>query len=131
VDHPGGLLHDRHLDLAQLVAQALGVPDQVVVRRVAVAALAPRFLDRRLGESEWLAGEYSIADIANWSWVRIHGWSGVSVEGLGNLQRWMGTMAARPACERGVRVPMPVPDIGRDAKATEEFAKNARTILQR
>ena len=40
-------------------------------------------------------------------------------------------MAARPACERGVRVPMPVPDIGRDAKATEEFAQNARTILQR
>jgi len=88
-------------------------------------------LDRRLGESEWLAGDYSIADIANWSWVRIHGWSGVPVDGLGSLERWMAAMAARPACERGVGVPMPVPDIARDASATEEFAKNARTILQR
>ncbi len=88
-------------------------------------------LDRRLGESEWLADDYSIADIANWSWVRIHGWSGVSVDGLESLQRWMAAMAARPACERGVRVPMPVLDLARDARATEEFARNARTILQR
>jgi glutathione S-transferase len=88
-------------------------------------------LDRRLGESEWLAGEYSIADIANWAWVRIHGWSGVSVEGLANLQRWMAAMAARPACERGVRVPMPVSDIASDPRASEEFARSARAILQR
>jgi glutathione S-transferase len=88
-------------------------------------------LDRRLGQGEWLADDYSIADIANWSWVRIHGWSGVSVEGLANLQRWMAAMEARPACQRGVQVPMPIPDIARDAKATEEFAKSARTILQR
>jgi GST-like protein len=88
-------------------------------------------LDRRLAESEWLADDYSIADIANWSWVRIHGWSGVSVEGLSNLQRWMAAMDARPACQRGVKVPEPVPDLARDPKATEEFAKNSRTILQR
>jgi glutathione S-transferase len=88
-------------------------------------------LDRRLGQGEWLADDYSIADIANWSWVRIHGWSGVSVEGLANLQRWMAAMEARPACQRGGQVPMPIPDIARDAKATEEFAKSARTILQR
>src|SRR5437867_6742194 len=49
-------------------------------------------LDRRLGESEWLAGDYSIADIANWCWVRIHGWSGISVDGLLHLQRWMATL---------------------------------------
>ena len=34
-------------------------------------------LDTQLQKTEWLAGEYSLADIANWSWVRIHGWSGV------------------------------------------------------
>jgi glutathione S-transferase len=88
-------------------------------------------LDRRLGESEWLADDYSIADIANWSWVRIHGWSGVSIEGLAHLQRWMAAMQARPACQRGVEVPESVLDLARDPKATEEFAKNARTILQR
>jgi len=88
-------------------------------------------LDRRLGEAEWLADAYSIADIANWSWVRIHGWSGVSVEGLPNLGRWMAAMDARPACQRGVKVPVPFPDLTSDPKAPEEFAKNARTILQR
>jgi glutathione S-transferase len=88
-------------------------------------------LDRRLGESEWLAGDYSIADIANWSWVRTHGWSGVPVDGLANLQRWMAAMSARPACQRGVQVPQPIPDVARDPKASEEFARNARAILQR
>jgi glutathione S-transferase len=88
-------------------------------------------LDRRLAEGEWLADGYSIADIANWSWVRIHGWSGVSIEGLSNLQRWMAAMDARPAVQRGVEVPARIPDLGKDPKASEDFAKNARTILQR
>ncbi len=38
-------------------------------------------LDMRLAESEWLGDEYSIADIANWCWVRTHSWSGVSLDG--------------------------------------------------
>jgi glutathione S-transferase len=88
-------------------------------------------LDRRLGQSEWLADDYSIADIANWCWVRTHGWSGVPVEGLANLQRWMAAMAERPACQRGVRVPVEFPSLPRDEKAAEEFAKSARAILQR
>jgi glutathione S-transferase len=57
-------------------------------------------LDRRLGESEWLADEYSIADIANGSWVRIHGWPGVSIDGLSKLQRWMAAMHARTILQR-------------------------------
>ncbi len=88
-------------------------------------------LDGRLGESEWLAGDFSIADIANWSWVRTHKWSGVSIDGLGHLQRWMGQMAARPACQRGVEVPFKLPDLAEDAKGAEEFAKGAQTILQK
>lgn len=63
-------------------------------------------LDTRLGESPWLAGEdYSIADIANWCWARTHEWSGVSVEGLDNLQRWIAEIKARPAVQRGICVP--------------------------
>ena len=62
-------------------------------------------LDTRLQQSQWLAGDYSIADIANWCWLRIHYWSGVSMEGLDALQRFMATMDARPACQRGVAVP--------------------------
>jgi glutathione S-transferase len=88
-------------------------------------------LDRRLGESEWLADVYSIADIANWSWVRTYKWSGVSIDGLTNLQRWLDTMRARPACERGVAVPMKLPDFEDDAEGAKEFSKGAQTLLQR
>ncbi|HEX8381602.1 MAG TPA: glutathione S-transferase N-terminal domain-containing protein [Allosphingosinicella sp.] len=62
-------------------------------------------LDGRLAGSEWLAGDYSIADIANWSWVHTHEWPGVSVEGLEHLQRWMAAIAARPAVQKGVTIP--------------------------
>jgi GST-like protein len=62
-------------------------------------------LDRRLGEREWLAGDYSIADIANFAWARVHEWPGVDISGLDNLRRWMAAIAARPAVERGLAVP--------------------------
>jgi len=62
-------------------------------------------MDRRLGEAEYLAGDYSIADIATWPWVSIHEWAGVSVDGLGHLQRWLEAVGARPAVQRGRAVP--------------------------
>jgi GSH-dependent disulfide-bond oxidoreductase len=77
-------------------------------------------LDRQLGKHEYLAGEYSIADIAHWSWVHAHDWSGVSIEGLTNLQRWLAAVGARPAVQRGRAVPSPV-DLGdRDENKTVE-----------
>ncbi|HWP65043.1 MAG TPA: glutathione S-transferase N-terminal domain-containing protein [Candidatus Limnocylindria bacterium] len=90
-------------------------------------------LNTRLADHEWLAGEYSIADIANWAWVRTHGWSGVSVDGLDHLQRWLGQMAARPACQRGVEVPMRIPNLTDDpsSDAAKAFAKGAQSLLQR
>ncbi|MEZ4403870.1 MAG: glutathione S-transferase N-terminal domain-containing protein [Kofleriaceae bacterium] len=66
-------------------------------------------LERRLAEHEWLAGDYSIADIATWPWVRTHAWSGVTVDGLPAVQRWLAAMAARPACQRGLLVPAAAP----------------------
>jgi GST-like protein len=62
-------------------------------------------LDTRLQSVEFLAGEYSIADIATFPWVRGYEWSGVPVEGLTALQRWMATLEARPAVQRGLQVP--------------------------
>jgi len=88
-------------------------------------------LDARLGEGDWLADDYSIADIANWSWVRTHKWSGVSLEGLRHLQGWMERMAARPACQRGVEVPFKIPDLADDAKGAGVVGKGAQSILQR
>jgi GSH-dependent disulfide-bond oxidoreductase len=62
-------------------------------------------LDSHLAGHRYLAGDYSVADIANWAWVRTHDWSGVSVEGLPHLKRWMDELAERPACRRGVETP--------------------------
>ena len=67
-------------------------------------------LDTRLQDVEFLAGEYSIADIATYPWVRGHEWSGVAVDGLSALQRWMATMEARPAVQRGLLVPERIDD---------------------
>jgi GST-like protein len=88
-------------------------------------------LDTRLGESEWLADMYSIADIANWAWVRTYKWSGIDITGLGHLRRWMDRMADRPACQRGVKVPFEIPSLTEETEGAEEFAKGARAILTR
>lgn len=82
-------------------------------------------LDRRLDGNEYLAGDYSIADIANWCWVRGYEWSGVSLDGLDNLARWLNTIAQRPAVQRGVEIPPRI-----DVKANErEAIEAARKFL--
>jgi glutathione S-transferase len=88
-------------------------------------------LERRLGESEWLADEFSIADIANWCWVRTYKWSGVSADGLPNLKRWRDAIRERPACQRGIEVPLALPNMEDDEKAASAFSKNAGSIVQR
>ncbi len=87
-------------------------------------------LDRALSESEWLAADFSIADIANWCWVRTYRWSGVSRDGLPNLKRWMDAIKERPACRRGVEVPVKLESMANDPEAQERFAENARKSLQ-
>lgn len=62
-------------------------------------------LDAHLRDSEWLAGDYSIADIASFPWARVHDNAEISIEGLPHLARWLAAMAARPACQRGLAVP--------------------------
>jgi len=80
-------------------------------------------LDVRLAEHEWLAGDFSIADIANWSWLRSHRWARVDIEGLEHLERWMTAMAARPGCQRGVEVP-PRP---RNAERASDLGRSITT----
>ncbi len=86
-------------------------------------------LERQLAEHEWLAGDYSIADIANWCWVRTHEWSGVSVEGLPGVQRWLAAMKARPACQAGTAVPAKVERLNDADK--DKFIAQAQTMVQR
>ncbi len=66
-------------------------------------------LDTRLADHAYLAGDFSIADIAHWTWVRSHEWAGVSIEDLPHLSRWLETLNARPALQRGVQIPHPRP----------------------
>jgi GSH-dependent disulfide-bond oxidoreductase len=80
-------------------------------------------LDTRLADNEFLAGDYSIADIANWSWVRGYKWSGVTLDGLGHLSRWLDAIGKRPAVKRGVDVPEAVDLDEMIRKADEARAK--------
>jgi len=62
-------------------------------------------LDRRLGEVPFLAGGYSIADIATFPWVLRHEWQQVDLATYPNVKRWFDTIHARPAVQRGIKVP--------------------------
>ena len=62
-------------------------------------------LDRRLGETAFLAGEYSIADIATYPWVARHEWHRVDLAEFPNVERWFAAIGGRPAVERGMKVP--------------------------
>ena len=86
-------------------------------------------LDGRLAEAEYLAGDYSIADMATWSWVSLAGWAGIETADLAHLTRWIDAIAARPAVQRGRNVPQTEIDIA-DADP-DEIAKTAQKMLQR
>jgi len=80
-------------------------------------------LDRQLADHEYLAGGYSVADVATWPWVSIHGWAGVAIDDLPHLQRWIALVGERPAVQRGRAVP-------KSAQASAEQVKEAaRSIL--
>jgi GST-like protein len=66
-------------------------------------------LDQRLGEAEYLAGEYTIADIATFPWVARHEWHKIDLADYPNVARWFAAIAARPAVQRGMAVPAPAP----------------------
>jgi glutathione S-transferase len=88
-------------------------------------------LDTRLRDNEWLAGDYSIADIANWCWVRTHKWSGIPLDGLDNLQRWNDVMFTQPGMSKGIDVPFSLGNLLEDEEEQEMFKANAREMLQK
>ena len=87
-------------------------------------------LDVQLSKNEWLAGEYSIADIANWCWVRTHNWSGVSLEGLEYLEKWKNKMYDQPGMLKGTKVPVDIGGLLNDDKDQKEFIKNAQKMVK-
>ncbi|BCJ04955.1 MULTISPECIES: glutathione S-transferase family protein [unclassified Pseudomonas] len=104
----------------------------VIARYQAESKRLLAVLDRRLAEHEFLAGDYSIADIANWCWARGHEWSGVDVQDLPNLRRWLAVIEQRPAAQRGVKVPFDISDVfgaGRTAEASETYAQQGQRLF--
>jgi GST-like protein len=90
-----------------------------------------RVLDDQLKGHEYLAGDYSIADIANWAWVRTHRWSGVELDDLPHLKRWRDTIRARPAVQRGIEAPPSKIDLTRDGDAAaQRFSEDARKLME-
>lgn len=88
-------------------------------------------LDARLKDHEYLAGDYSIADIANWAWVRTHKWSGVSVDELPHLKRWLAAIGARPAVQKGILMPASERDLEKaNAQDAEKFSEKVRSMLE-
>lgn len=89
-------------------------------------------LDGRLKDGEYLAGDYSIADIANWCWVRTHNWSGVAIDHLPHVQAWLARIAARPAAQKGIAVPYEIKamDHGKGEEA-KRLAVDIRKMVQR
>ncbi len=62
-------------------------------------------LDDRLEQNEFVAGEYSIADIAIWPWISRFEWQQIDLGEFENVKRWYLDIASRPAVERGYKVP--------------------------
>ena len=82
-------------------------------------------LDRRLADNEYLAGAYSIADIANFAWARTASWSGVESRDLEHLSRWIEAIKVRPAVKRG----LDVPPQGQLGKTDDEFVKSVQKMV--
>ena len=61
-------------------------------------------VDRRLAAVEFLAGEYSVADIACFPWLQVHERLGIDVEDYPNVGRWLETINSRPAVRRGLEI---------------------------
>jgi GST-like protein len=118
-ERAGRLMADRYATLQWLMFQAGGLGPmcgqahhfrQMADRQIpyAIARYTSEVgrlygvMDRRLGEAPYLAGDYSIADIACWPWVRPHLRQGQSPDDFPNLKRWFEAVAARPAVQRGM-----------------------------
>ncbi len=84
-------------------------------------------LDKQLEGREYIAGDYSIADMACWPWIVPHERQGQKLEDFSNLQRWYETMKTRPGVRRGFDVGKEFRGAPMDEKAKQLlFGQKAR-----
>lgn len=88
-------------------------------------------LDRRLADRDFIAGDYSIADMMCWPWIVPHERQSQKLEDFPNLRRWFETMKARPAVQRGYAVGkelrQPIANVSDEAKRIL-FGQTARSV---
>lgn len=70
-----------------------------------------RVLDKRLADNDYIAGEYSIADMACWPWISRFEWQSIDLTSYKNLTRWYVAIAERPAVQKGYQVPKYVSEV--------------------
>ena len=68
-------------------------------------------LDRRLAGRDYVAGDYSIADMAIWPWISRWQWQAIDMDKFPNVKRWYTAIASRPAVQKGYKVPKDVGEI--------------------
>lgn len=82
-------------------------------------------LDTQLATQDFIAGDYSIADMATYPWVTMADWAGINTGGLKHLQNWLDRMAERPAVQKGMAVPFKVDLSGQQPT----IAKQGQSLL--
>ena len=104
---PGPMLGQVH----HFVKFNPGVSEYAETRYTKEALRLYGVLDKRLADAEYIAGEYSIADIATWPWISRFEWQQVNLDEYPNVARWYKAIAERPAVQRGYHVPKKVGEL--------------------
>jgi len=105
--HVGPMLGQTH----HFVFYNKGKAPYAEQRYLAENARIYKVLDRRLGEEAFLAGEYSIADIATWPWISRFERQQMNLADYPNLRRWYVEIAERPAVQTGYHIPLRLEDV--------------------
>ena len=88
-------------------------------------------IDKRVRDVFYLAGEYSIADIATYPWLRLHKSQGQNLEDFSNLKRWYEAIEARPAVQKGMAVMADGPALQPNDKETFSVLFGAKQYERR
>jgi len=68
-------------------------------------------LDKLLADHEYMAGDYSIADVATWPWISRFEWQQIDLSKYPNVKRWYIAISNRPAVQKGYQIPKKVTEI--------------------
>lgn len=90
-----------------------------------------RVLDGQLKDNAYFAGDHSIAYIANWACVQTHCLSGVAIDDLYHLRRWLDAISRHPAVQKGVTIPPSLMGLSKDdPESAKRFAEEAPKIVE-